>query len=546
MNPQSVRNSVDKTRVRNEYLAELNRRSALEQKILNANKILKQTGAITTVPDTRTSTEKAMDKTRLLAMAMDFLKTITDPSTANMILQKLSLDQLNFILNKKEMISADMKKQFALGVTDMAFFMYLKQLEQRLEMTTEELLKAVRESTASKEDLREMASMFRDAGYTAVVNAIQEYIGKIPSFQGQVENSNVATQALMNIISRLIPKGEFNDMMNELEIAVKSNDEGLYNDIAGRLSEYIVIGNANVVEGEQLAEADAIFSGGAPVEGETVSLESVPKTIEEFEDLLRPQQQDILKILRRQKLVPKKGDVMKLKTSERIAEFQSYLDSISTAQPIQAQSPQEGVFVPNPDNVLAYEQPTAELEASGSGIRRRPMRGCGLVKVSPVNIDVSKGIKKEPSYVPFGKHLLNRHKLGEGILMIKTIKGSGVADLEPRKISSKLVKVLKDYADDKMVGYEILDGLSDDEKMMLHKVAQKTQLTDKIVIPYKKTSDEKDNDRFVILKGEIIAGNDNPKLVKEFKLLLIKLIKDKKVPRGEGNEILQMLLELGY
>jgi hypothetical protein len=544
MNPQSVRNSVDKTRVRNEYLAELSRRSALEQKILNANKIFKQTGAITTVPDTRTSTEKAMDKTRLLAMAMDFLKTITDPSTANIILQKLSLDQLNFILNKKEMISADMKKQYALGVTDMAFFMYLKKLEQRLEMTTEELVKAVRESTASKEDLREMANMFRDAGYTAVVNAIQEYIGKIPSFQGQVENSDVATQALMNIISRLIPKGEFNDMMNELGVAVKNNDEGLYNDIAGRLSEYFVIGNANVVEVEQLAEADAIFSGGAPIEGETVSLESIPKTIADFEDLYRSQQQDILKLLRRQKLVPRKGDVMKLKTSERIAEFQAYLDRVSTAQPVQTQ--EEGVFIPTPENVLAYEQPSAELEASGSGIRRRPMRGCGLVKVSPVNIDVSKGIKKEPSYVPFGKHLLNRHKLGEGILMIKTIKGSGVADLEPRKISSKLVKVLKDYADDKMVGYEVLDGLSDDEKMMLHKVAQKTQLTDKIIIPYKKTSDEKDNDRFVILKGEIIAGNDNPKLVKEFKLLLIKLIKDKKVPRGEGNEILQMLLELGY
>ena len=57
---------------------------------------------------------------------------------------------------------------------------------------------------------------------------------------------------------------------------------------------------------------------------------------------------------------------------------------------------------------------------------------------------------------------------------------------------------------------------------------------------------EKEMNRFHILKGEIIAGNDSSQIAREFKGLLIKLMRQGRVPRREGNEILEELLHLGH
>jgi len=48
------------------------------------------------------------------------------------------------------------------------------------------------------------------------------------------------------------------------------------------------------------------------------------------------------------------------------------------------------------------------------------------------------------------------------------------------------------------------------------------------------------------MKGEIIAGNDNPDIIKLIKLLLVKLMNIKRIPRRQGQEILTDLITLGY
>ena len=49
-----------------------------------------------------------------------------------------------------------------------------------------------------------------------------------------------------------------------------------------------------------------------------------------------------------------------------------------------------------------------------------------------------------------------------------------------------------------------------------------------------------------IMKGEIIAGNDNPDIINLIKLLLVKLMNIKRIPRRQGQEILTDLITLGY
>jgi hypothetical protein len=54
-----------------------------------------------------------------------------------------------------------------------------------------------------------------------------------------------------------------------------------------------------------------------------------------------------------------------------------------------------------------------------------------------------------------------------------------------------------------------------------------------------------EEDRFNILRGEITAGNDSPKIAKEFKTMLLKFMTEGRVPRQQGNSILHEMLSLG-
>jgi len=61
-----------------------------------------------------------------------------------------------------------------------------------------------------------------------------------------------------------------------------------------------------------------------------------------------------------------------------------------------------------------------------------------------------------------------------------------------------------------------------------------------------KTAEEKLLHKFDTMKGQIIAGNDNKDLIKEFKLLLLKLKQMSKISKDDVNEILMDLAALGY
>ena len=93
--------------------------------------------------------------------------------------------------------------------------------------------------------------------------------------------------------------------------------------------------------------------------------------------------------------------------------------------------------------------------------------------------------------------------------------------------------------------YDQLDKLSSDERNQLHSILQMAKLDDQFSVPVPSDIDN-DNNKFDILRGQIIAGNDNPDLIKEFKLLLTKLMMNNRIPRKQGHEILSDLAALGY
>jgi len=166
-------------------------------------------------------------------------------------------------------------------------------------------------------------------------------------------------------------------------------------------------------------------------------------------------------------------------------------------------------------------------------------------KVVPSNIDLSLGVKAEPAYVSFGKHLINKHRLlKDDVLMLRTMKGGAISAVPTQKISRGLSKVLKTIIGGGAPDFDSLSVLSDNDKEVLYNISKTSRISHSVPNP-NKTSQEQEDTRFELLKGQIASGQDNKEAVKEFKLLLVKMMNQKRIPKGQGIDILTEMAAMG-
>ena len=207
----------------------------------------------------------------------------------------------------------------------------------------------------------------------------------------------------------------------------------------------------------------------------------------------------------------------------------------------------------NPDNEERKDSILSVLNhyirPSGSGIVRRRGRpkGSGIKIPFSEKVDSSQGIQASPRYISFGKHVINKKKLGDGILSIRTKSGANIASSPVKHISQNMKIVVDKIIGGAIPSYEELSRLTEEEKAYLHKVSKQADILDKFSIPApSKDQEEKEIHEYEVMRGEIMSGNDNKELIKKFKLLIIKLSRRGALPKKEVTDILSELVELGY
>ena len=168
-------------------------------------------------------------------------------------------------------------------------------------------------------------------------------------------------------------------------------------------------------------------------------------------------------------------------------------------------------------------------------------------KASRIKVDTNgAGIIKQHRYIPFGRYVINRHQLNnKDIFMIKTMKGGTISDLPTVKVSNSLSNVLQKMIGGKVPTFDDLNDLSADDKNHLHHITKKCDINVSVPTPNKDKLQQEMN-KFDILKGEILAGNDNKEMVKEFKVMLLRFMNENRIPRRQGQEILTDLVAMGY
>lgn len=184
-------------------------------------------------------------------------------------------------------------------------------------------------------------------------------------------------------------------------------------------------------------------------------------------------------------------------------------------------------------------QNTGQLPRAGSGYAKLA-KSKKHPKYSTV---VGRGIKlsEEPKYVEFGKFILSLPKFEKNVLDVKYVKsGARHQQLNNIQISDELQEIINNYIDTRKLNTKMVKKLESAEKNVLSKLINGSGLVHDFKIEHNE-NEKKENERFEMLKGIYLAGNDNPEILKEFKHLLMKFISDGRIDKYKGLEVLYEL-----
>ena len=99
--------------------------------------------------------------------------------------------------------------------------------------------------------------------------------------------------------------------------------------------------------------------------------------------------------------------------------------------------------------------------------------------------------------------------------------------------------IVKDIADGKAPNQSDMANVTQDEREYLSQLIRTCDVAIPNGIPTtKKTTTQKKTNDFEILKGQVLAGNDNPELLKKFKALLIKMVQNNQLNEHEVKAII--------
>ena len=356
----------------------------------------------------------------------------------------------------------------------------------------------------------------------ALENDIRELAFILPSKQDLIATAKIqdsitkATieKALSDAIEPLPTQEQIMPLLNRLNIAMKDRDTTTQTRIAEQLHQLLSVAPATAM---QLQEINQLIEEATPTRParrtETAAPAGAIETTADEKSILI----ELFRNLKQTTKTKKPHSYYNLPTNlsdATVAQLKAAIGSIRTQYNI----PQE-------ERTQGFE---FSERTQGKGIK-----GCGIAQQS--------------NYTQFGKFLIHNNKLNNNIISIKRMKGGNVADIPVRRISNDLGAVIRTIAGNGQPEFDDLGKLTTVEKEYLHRISKRSNILDRLSLPTpNKTEMEKDNNQFEIYKGEILNGNDSTELIKKFKLLIIKMIHNESLPKGQAKEILLELAHLGY
>lgn len=568
---------------RKRYLATLALIAQNDAYNLQANQVYKQTGQPSRPADTRSTTEKLGDIEAMKVALRRGLMGITDGTQANETVENLTVDEVIFTTQQLPAIISDLKPRFANGVPAQALLAYIRALRRKFlatngvsftaqEATSQQILNAIQAGVTA---LNAPAGPFGMGGLgppppipTGPV-FMGPPLGPPPSVppppppsmsaadmlraQQQADQDAAMAAALATRLTKARQTAE-NWLKSGTEpfSSLPKNIQDLINEIRQTKGQSSSGGEALMVaQFKQLYKDPARRFG--PDSMEEWRDFPVQGGFDPFPDAMSIQMEFLKMWARTQspeiqaKFNPtwsKKRTVATLKA----ALIPGVIEKLSSQSPSQPPSQAPSIY-----RQVTLDEPE-DLSGKGfSRTRHAVISGYGLslpkkVKNS-IQVDMSKGLAYEsaPSYIAFGKYVINPNKMSSGVFDMKTMKGGAVVKYPTKMVSAKLSKMINRIIGGRMPDEEDFNEMDLNDQNFLYNLANDAKIMDRLKLPTpKRTKEGEEINKFEILKGQISAGNDNKELVKEFKQMLVKLSDQGRIKKSEAREILLDLVALGH
>lgn len=178
----------------------------------------------------------------------------------------------------------------------------------------------------------------------------------------------------------------------------------------------------------------------------------------------------------------------------------------------------------------AIQSRTQQL-GQGRILHPRPGRNVKLGKGLPEN---QRGIR----YAQFGKYVIHLPSLDKQTISIKYPSILSIADIPNKHVSLKFVELIRHYLATDILDKGMFNGLDQEEQEFFYYLARRCSLDTGMSGGGMTDREKKEMERFELVRGQVIAGNNAPELLKELKQYLLKFLAEKRITRAIGNQIL--------
>jgi hypothetical protein len=532
MSGQPLRHPGDASKFRKAYLATLQLQSELNKKNLDANALYRRTGVVPTqITDYRTTSEKMADLINLRILIRAHLRQIADAQNAEDIAQSLTADELVFASQSIDFLIKELKPKFKFGILKDIFLQYLRKYmsnEQSNQLAKVGLAPPGPEKQApdleielpSVEQLIELEKVI--AGLKGLDNATPaqddvkkiikllnyDYDGKLQSV-ADADTKRDVRGMLENMFENVPSKEDIQDYIDSLE----DPDEGAKEDMLAELIIKLtpVVNETNVRIAERVIE---LLEGRERTYEESVGTTAPSMSVSSVRVRKATTKEQLYQLLKKYKAGSRAGPegiITEAISKMNLPELEAIMDK--------------------------YADQIKELEHRTGGPQSRTIQGRG------VGIDYSKGIDPLPKFAPIGNYFINLQKLKDDIVTCCRPNGKNVSEWKSIRVSLPLANVIRKLVNKGKPTFDEMSELSEEDKALFAEFIRKAKL--EIDIPSSKI-DREDLNQFEIMKGQIMAGNTNTEYIKKFKLLIVKLMHQGRLPKGQGKGILVELTELGY
>jgi len=175
------------------------------------------------------------------------------------------------------------------------------------------------------------------------------------------------------------------------------------------------------------------------------------------------------------------------------------------------------------------------LETEGKGLK--------TFKAPKMKIGRGISVKALPSYREFGKYVIHLPQLeNQDILNVKYKSLGQIPQFKPLPVSDVLKDFILDLLDTGKVNKRVYETIEEKERQLFENIAVGAGIWNSLGLDRTiSNQDKNDLNRFELLRGEFIAGNNNPQVLQELRKLVIKFMHTGKIPKSKGLELLMEL-----